>query len=411
MWTRLRVVQAGLRPRVRLPSGGERGTGGQAVQLDFPSLQPQPRCDPLVRRRSRVAPTHSERTPASGRGNARLAGAARLPSHAPGLPRTSLGLVPCQRRAPGSAWRALAPGPCRRGHFTWQPGSHPDVRARGELRLDRPRHLRILRASATARGDSRLHSTWAGASTLREGAVPIAGGRFARHAAQTGSARSRSGLDSLRSTMRATCGSRAAHGADRDGLGGDGDGARAPERIRDRAKLVLEGPADPRSSGRHLQLGGVPAGGLYAAARAGHGGWGGDGHGHRRAIGTRASPIRAGRLAPNGAFGEFRAPFVDGTFDYHGRASAWSLGQQILESRRTCRWTCPRARCRAASSRHPFVGAKRTRSTSPCLEALTPSLQHVTGVFSADLGIAGTWDAPRLRGELQIANPRRLSRR
>src|SRR5256886_4609021 len=38
------------------------------------------------------------------------------------------------------------------------------------------------------------------------------------------------------------------------------------------------------------------------------------------------------------------------------------------------------------------------------LEALTPALQRVTGVFSADLGIAGTWDAPRLRGELQIAN-------
>jgi len=38
------------------------------------------------------------------------------------------------------------------------------------------------------------------------------------------------------------------------------------------------------------------------------------------------------------------------------------------------------------------------------LEALTPALQRVNGVFSADLGIAGTWDAPRLRGGLQISD-------
>src|SRR5207247_6222918 len=38
------------------------------------------------------------------------------------------------------------------------------------------------------------------------------------------------------------------------------------------------------------------------------------------------------------------------------------------------------------------------------LEALTPSVQRVAGVFSADVSIAGTWDAPRLRGELQIVD-------
>ena len=31
-------------------------------------------------------------------------------------------------------------------------------------------------------------------------------------------------------------------------------------------------------------------------------------------------------------------------------------------------------------------------------------MRQVTGVFSTDLGIAGTWDAPRLRGALQIAD-------
>src|SRR5439155_1148191 len=49
------------------------------------------------------------------------------------------------------------------------------------------------------------------------------------------------------------------------------------------------------------------------------------------------------------------------------------------------------------------VGGRADSVDLSVLEALTPSLQRVTGVFSADLGIAGTWDAPRLRGELQIA--------
>jgi translocation and assembly module TamB len=36
------------------------------------------------------------------------------------------------------------------------------------------------------------------------------------------------------------------------------------------------------------------------------------------------------------------------------------------------------------------------------LEAMTPLLREVRGVFTADLGIGGTWDAPRLRGGLEI---------
>ena len=44
------------------------------------------------------------------------------------------------------------------------------------------------------------------------------------------------------------------------------------------------------------------------------------------------------------------------------------------------------------------IGVLEVRS----LELLTPAVQQVRGVFSTDLGIAGTWDAPRLRGGLQI---------
>src|SRR5207244_6378696 len=53
--------------------------------------------------------------------------------------------------------------------------------------------------------------------------------------------------------------------------------------------------------------------------------------------GTRASPVSSGSFSlSNGAFGEFRAPFMDGTFDYHdrrlrGAVHLWRSGQQILD--------------------------------------------------------------------------------
>jgi translocation and assembly module TamB len=50
------------------------------------------------------------------------------------------------------------------------------------------------------------------------------------------------------------------------------------------------------------------------------------------------------------------------------------------------------------------VGARADSVDLSFLEALTPALERVTGVFSTDLGIAGTWDAPRLRGELRLAD-------
>jgi len=50
------------------------------------------------------------------------------------------------------------------------------------------------------------------------------------------------------------------------------------------------------------------------------------------------------------------------------------------------------------------VGAKADSVDLSVLEALTPALQQVTGVFLADLGSPGRGMPPRLRGELQIAD-------
>src|SRR5213075_153233 len=50
-----------------------------------------------------------------------------------------------------------------------------------------------------------------------------------------------------------------------------------------------------------------------------------------------------------------------------------------------------------------FVRATADSVDLSVLEALTPALRQVEGMFSTDLGIAGTWDAPRLRGTLSVA--------
>jgi translocation and assembly module TamB len=177
-------------------------------------------------------------------------------------------------------------------------------------------------------------------------------------------------------------------------------------------KLVLEGALPTRGrADAHLQLEGFPLVGLYALLERDTAGVGGTVTATAGLSGTRASPISSGSFSlSNGAFGEFRAPFVDGTFDYHdrrlrGTLRLWRSGRQILDVQAylpldLALEPVPRRQLPDTLS----VGAKADSVDLSVLEALTPSLQHVTGVFSADLGIAGTWDAPRLRGELQIAN-------
>ena len=112
----------------------------------------------------------------------------------------------------------------------------------------------------------------------------------------------------------------------------------------------------------------------------------------------------------NGRFGEFRAPFVDGTFEYRDRrlstaAHLWRSGQQIL----ALQAYLPLDLAIMPVEHRQLRDTLSVRATADSvdlavLEALTPAVRQVAGVFSTDLGIAGTWDAPRLRGALEIAN-------
>src|SRR5207244_6202934 len=93
------------------------------------------------------------------------------------------------------AWRAWRV-PAGRGHFTWQPGPAPAFAL--ESALDSAAHgvFGFSGAFAAARGtpDS---LTWLARSRIGEGAAFLAGGRFARRAAQPGGGALAVGLDSL----------------------------------------------------------------------------------------------------------------------------------------------------------------------------------------------------------------------
>src|SRR2546422_8218659 len=102
-------------------------------------------------------------------------------------------------------------------------------------------------------------------------------------------------------------------------------------------KLVLQGALPTRGrADAHIQLEGFPLVGVYALLERDTAGVGGTLTVTAGLSGTRASPVSSGSFSlSNGAFGEFRAPFVDGTYDYHdrrllGAVHLWRSGQQIL---------------------------------------------------------------------------------
>src|SRR5438094_680472 len=404
----LRITQSGLVTTGSGSLGWTRGTGGQ-LALDF-GADSLTALDPLVDWLGGGSPDPLD-DPGGGRGDARntpLAGAARVLLTLEGS-LDSLGLD-ARASVERLAWRAWRV-PAGRGHLTWHPGSAPTFAL--EASLDSIAHgtFGFSAAFATARG-TRDSLTWLARSRIGEGGAFLAGGRFARRAAQTGGAALAVGVDSLAVQLpgdvwvleRPTELTVTDSAATVTGL--------VLQSAYRSGKLVLEGALPTRGrADAHLQLEGFPLVGLYALLERDTAGVGGTVTATAGLSGTRASPVSSGSFSlSNGAFGEFRAPFMDGTFDYHdrrlrGAVHLWRSGQQILDVQAylpldLALEPVPRRQLPDTLS----VGARADSVDLSVLEALTPSLQRVTGVFSANLGIAGTWDAPRLRGELQIAN-------
>ena len=400
----LRVAQSGLVTTGSGSLGWTRGTRGQlALDFDADSLAV---LDPLVswlasgaRRPSGVAALQD--------GGA-LAGSARLLLTLEGsLDSLGLDARGSVERLAWHRWQV----PAGRGRLAWHSGLHPTFALEATLDSLAFGGLGFSGAAAVARGtpDS---LTWFARSRIGEGGAFLAGGRFGRRAAATGGDVLVVGVDSL-----------AVH------LPGDTwvlerptelsvtDSTATVSRLALQSaygsgKLALEGDLPTRGrADAHLQLEGFPLVAVYALLGQDTTGVGGTVTATAALSGTRASPVSSGSFSlSNGALGGFRAPFVDGTFEYGDRrlgaaVHLWRSGQQILDVR--AQLPLDLALLPVAQRQLPDTLLVRATADSvdlSVLEALTPAVQRVVGVFSTDLGIAGTWDGPRLRGGLQIAD-------
>jgi len=400
-----RIAQAGLITTGSGSLGWTHGTRGQlALDFDADSLNA---LNPLL---SWLAGTGSAGTANPAPETSRpLAGAARLQLTLEGA-LDSLG-IEARASVERLAWRGWRL-PAGRARLEWQPGS-PAARFALDATLDSAAYgvLGLAGASATARGT--LDSlTWFARSRVGQGAAFLAGGRLARQPAPLGGGVLAVAVDSL-----------AVH------LPGDAWVLERPAEVRvtDSVATVshlalrsvygvgsftLEGDLPTRErADAHVQVESFPLIGVYALVERDTMGVAGTVSATAVLAGTRTSPVSSGAFSlSNGSFGEFHTPFVDGSFEYRDQRlrtalHLWRSGQQILDVQAYL----PLDLGLVPVERRQLPDTLSVRATADSvnlslLEALTPAIQRVTGVFSADLGVAGTWDAPRLEGSLTIAD-------
>ncbi|HZI21659.1 MAG TPA: translocation/assembly module TamB domain-containing protein, partial [Gemmatimonadales bacterium] len=300
--------------------------------------------------------------------------------------------------------------PAGRGRLQWHPGSARSFAVDATLDSLAYGPFGFSGAAASARGTTDS-LTWFARSRVGAGGAFLAGGRFARRAGSTGPILA-VGVDSLAvhlpddvwvlehpTELMVTDSAATVSSLSLQSAYGHG-------------KLVLEGglPTHGRADA-HLQIEGFPLAGVYSLLEQDTAGVAGTVTATAGLSGTRAAPVATGSFSlSNAAVSGFHAPFVDGTFEYRDRRlrsalHLWRSGQQIL----AVQAYLPLDLALMPVERRQLpdtlsVGATADSVDLSVLEALTPALHNVAGVFSADVGIAGTWDAPRLRGSLQFAN-------
>ncbi|MEZ0336302.1 MAG: translocation/assembly module TamB domain-containing protein [Gemmatimonadales bacterium] len=125
--------------------------------------------------------------------------------------------------------------------------------------------------------------------------------------------------------------------------------------------------------------------------------------------GTAEAPLMRGTARVGAAkFGEFRAPFVQGVLNYADRRldanlDLWRTGEQVLEVE--AHLPVDLALQKVEDRRLPGPLSVRAHSDSvdlAILEALTPAVRQVSGQLAADVQVGGTWDDPRLQGQINI---------
>ena len=295
------------------------------------------------------------------------------------------------------------------GSLAFQPGPIPTFEIDAKLDSLGYGRLGFGAAAAHARG-TRDSLTWFARSRLGDLGAFLAGGRYAR---PEGSGTTQHAVvDSLavllpsgvwfleRPTALAFSDSmlRVDSAALKNGAG--------VGRLSLSGDVPVRGPINARVS-----LESFPLTGIYALLESDTLGVAGVATATMSATGTRANPLYSGSFAfSDAAFGSFRAPFMDGIIDYrnrrlNGEVHLWRSGQQVLNV--TAHLPLDLALAPVDQRQLPDTLSVQARADSVdlgVLAAVTTTVRQVAGVFSADLGIGGTWEAPRLRGGLQIGN-------
>src|SRR5216117_2673604 len=294
------------------------------------------------------------------------------------------------------------------GTIAYQPGPVPRFDAAANMDSLGYGRLGFGAASAHARG-TRDSLTWFARSRVGDLGAFLAGGRYARPA---GGSTQHAIVDSLAVLLPSgvwflerptalTFGDSVLH-VDSASL----TNAAGAGRLTVSGDLPSQGPIDARVS-----LDGFPLTGIYALMQSDTLGVAGALTATMVANGTRAYPLYSGSFAfSNASFGSFRAPFMDGIIDYrnrrlNGEVHLWRSGQQVLNV--IAHLPLDLALVPVAQRQLPDTLSVQARADSVdlgVLAAVTTTVQQVEGVFNADLGIGGTWEAPRMRGGLQIGH-------
>ncbi|MEP7325438.1 MAG: translocation/assembly module TamB domain-containing protein, partial [Gemmatimonadota bacterium] len=125
--------------------------------------------------------------------------------------------------------------------------------------------------------------------------------------------------------------------------------------------------------------------------------------------GTAAAPTISGTgTAGDLVLGDFRAPFVQGVFDYRNHLLdanllLWRTGVNVL--RVEARLPLDLALAKVKRRQLPGELSIRAQADSvdlALLEAFTPNVRKVTGLLKTDVEVTGTWEAPRMAGFLEV---------
>jgi translocation and assembly module TamB len=128
-----------------------------------------------------------------------------------------------------------------------------------------------------------------------------------------------------------------------------------------------------------------------------------------RAGGTAELPTLRGTATLDGAtFGDFKAPFIEGVVNYADRRLEtnlllWRTGENVLKVEASL----PLDLALRGAEKRQVDGPLSVRARGDSvdlgiIEAFSPAVRSVSGVFSADVNVSGTWDAPRLAGLVDI---------